>query len=149
MRAIAGPGASDGLGHDFLGFLCGAGLTAGIHFGKIFPKFRRLFPPPLIREGRGIDDANADGFIFNHAPSQQAFDDGLLVGREIFGVADHGLEPDYIMTDWILGAQHGFVTQNLVQGLILPAPDAAAIRRRTHRFVSFFGACDKLESAAL
>ena len=44
---------------------------------------------------------DVDRFIFLNAASEKRFDSGLLVGREIFGIADHAIEPDYIMTDCI------------------------------------------------
>jgi len=77
---IIGPRASDGLCQDLLGFLRGAGLTAGIHFGKVFPQLRCLFPPLLIGERGGFDGADADGFILQHAAAQQGLDDRLLIG---------------------------------------------------------------------
>src|SRR5205807_9211487 len=78
MRAITRPGASDGLGQNFLSVLRRAGLTVGIHFGEIFPQLRRLFLPPLIGKPWGFDGADADGFLLQHTASQQAFNDGLL-----------------------------------------------------------------------
>jgi hypothetical protein len=60
VRAIAGTGASDGLGEDFVGFLCGAWFAAGIHFGEILPQLPGLLLPPLLREGRGLNSADAD-----------------------------------------------------------------------------------------
>ena len=53
MRAIAGTCASDGLGEDFVGFLCGARFAAGVYFGKILPQLLELLLPPIFREDRG------------------------------------------------------------------------------------------------
>ena len=105
MRAITRPGASDGLGQNLLNVRRRAGLTVGIHFGEIFPQLRRLFLPALIGEPWGFDGADADGFIVQHAASQQAFNGGFLAWEEIFGAANHGTESDHIMTDWIRDPQ--------------------------------------------
>ena len=58
MRAITRPGASDGLGQNFLCVLRRAGLTVRIHFGEIFPQLRRRFLPPLIGKRCGFDGAD-------------------------------------------------------------------------------------------
>ena len=42
MRAIPGTCASDGRGEDFVGFLCGARLATGVHFGEIIPQLTRI-----------------------------------------------------------------------------------------------------------
>jgi hypothetical protein len=98
MWAITRPGAADGFGQNFLSVLRRAGLTVGIHFGEVFSQLRCLFLP-LIGKRWGFDGADADGFILQDTSSQQAFNGGLLVGGEIFCVAYHGTEADYIMTD--------------------------------------------------
>jgi hypothetical protein len=42
VRAIPGTCASDGRGEDFVGFLCGARLATGVHFGEIVPQLTRI-----------------------------------------------------------------------------------------------------------
>jgi hypothetical protein len=49
-----------------------------------------LLLPPLFRGGRGFNSADADSLICQYAASEQAFENGLLVGREVFGVANRG-----------------------------------------------------------
>ena len=88
MRAITKPGAADGLDQNLLSVLRRVWLNVGIHFGEIFPQFRRLFLPPLIGEPWGFDGTDADGFVLQHAASQRAFNDGLLVGGRSF-LGDH------------------------------------------------------------
>ena len=92
MRAITRPGASDGLGQNFLSVLRRAGLTVSIHFGEIFPQLRRLLLPPLIGKRWGFDGADADGFLLQHTASQQAFNDGLLVGERSLALRIMGLK---------------------------------------------------------
>jgi hypothetical protein len=55
--------APNGLGDGLFGFFSGNGLAAGIHLGKIMLERIDDFLPPLIREGRGLECANADGLF--------------------------------------------------------------------------------------
>jgi hypothetical protein len=48
-----------------------------------------------------LEGTDADRFVFLNPASQKSFDSGLLVGRKIFGIADHAIQPHYIMTDCI------------------------------------------------
>ncbi|MGA8027132.1 MAG: hypothetical protein WB992_08290 [Bryobacteraceae bacterium] len=41
-------------------------------------------------ENRGVEGTDADRFAFLNAASEKSFDNRLLVGREILGIADHG-----------------------------------------------------------
>ena len=99
MWAITRADASHGLGDDFLGFFLRDGLARGVNFSKVFPQLVGNFQFPLMRNGRRLEGTNADCHAFLNAASQKGFDDGLLVGREIFGIADHRVGPSYIMTD--------------------------------------------------
>jgi len=93
MRAVARPNASDGLGKYFLGLRFGAGFTARIDLVKIPGQPCYQFASALSGEGRGLDGANADLFVFEHTPTEQALNDGLLVSREIFSAVDHSERP--------------------------------------------------------
>jgi hypothetical protein len=93
MRAVAGTNASNGLGKYFLGLLFRTGFAAGINLRKISGQPCDELVPALSGEGGGLDGANADLFVFEHTPTEQALDDGLLVGREIFSAVDHGKRP--------------------------------------------------------
>jgi hypothetical protein len=93
MRAVARTNASDGLGKYLLGLLFGAGFTTGIDLGKIPGQPCNELVPTVSGEGRRLDNADADLFVFEHMPTEQALDDGLLVSREIFSAADHGERP--------------------------------------------------------
>src|ERR1700683_5072274 len=101
MGTIAGANASHGLSYYVLGFFLRNGLAGGVHFSKILPQFVRYFQSPLMRDGDRLEGTDADRFVFLNTASQKRFDGGLLVGREIFGIADHAIEPGYIMTDCI------------------------------------------------
>jgi len=93
MWTIARTNASDGLGKDFFGLLLGAGFAAGIDLGKISGQPSDEFVPALSGESRGLNGADTDLFVFQHTPPEQAFNDGLLVRREIFSVVYHGAGP--------------------------------------------------------
>lgn len=117
MGTIAGANASHGFSDDVFGFFLRNGLAGGVHFSKILSQFVRYFQFPLMRDSDRLEGADADRFAFPYTASQKRFDSGLLVGREIFGIADHGMKPDYIMTDCILKLQDGLATQNLADSL--------------------------------
>jgi hypothetical protein len=101
MRAIAGANASHGFSDDVFGFFLRNRLPSGVHLSKIPPQLVRYFQFPLMRDGDRLKRTDAYRFVFLNTASEKRFDGGLLVGREIFGIADHAIEPDYIMTDCI------------------------------------------------
>src|SRR3984885_12263721 len=101
MRAIAGANASHGLSDDVFGFFLRNGLPSGVPLSKIPPQLVRYFQFPLMRDGDRLKRTDAYRFVFLNTAPEKRFDCGLLVGREIFGIADHAIEPDYIMTDCI------------------------------------------------
>src|SRR5580692_1833159 len=101
MRAIAGANASHGLSDDVFGLFLRNGLPGGVHLSKVPPQFIRYFQFSLMRDGDMLERTDAYRFVFLNTASEKRFDSGLLVGREIFGIADHAIEPDYIMTDCI------------------------------------------------
>jgi hypothetical protein len=43
-----------------------------------------------MRDGDRLEGTDADPFIFLNTASEKRLDSGLLVGREISGIADHG-----------------------------------------------------------
>src|ERR1700676_5260578 len=101
MKAIAGANASHGRSDDVFSFFLRNGLPGGVDFSKVPPQLIRYFQFPLMRDGDRFERTDAYRFVFLNTASQKRFDGGLLVGREIFGIADHAIEPDYIMTDCI------------------------------------------------
>jgi hypothetical protein len=66
------------------------GFRAGVHLSKIRPQLVRYFQFPLMPDGDRLEGTDADRIIFLNAASEKRFDSGLLVGREIFSIADHG-----------------------------------------------------------
>jgi hypothetical protein len=58
--------------------------------GKILPQLVCDFQSPVMRNADRLESTDADRFSRLHAASQEGFDSGHLVGREILGVADHG-----------------------------------------------------------
>ncbi len=51
-------------------------------------KFVRYFQSPLMRDLDRLEGKDADRFAFLNTASQKCFDGGLLVVREVFGIAD-------------------------------------------------------------
>jgi len=90
MGTIARANASHGFSDDVFGFLLRNRLAGGINFSKILPQFVRYFQSPLMRDGNRLKGTDADRFVFRNTAAQKRFDGRLLVGREIFGIADHG-----------------------------------------------------------
>jgi hypothetical protein len=66
----------------------------------------------MFREDRGLNSTDADSLICQYAASEQAFENGLLVGQEVFGVANHGLVLKFIISERILDA----FRENILRG---------------------------------
>src|ERR1700685_2737147 len=111
MGTIAGANTLHGLSDDVFSFFLRNGLSGGIHFSEILPQLVSNFQLPPMRNGGRFEGADADRLTLPNAASKESFNNRLLVGREIFGVADHWVGPVYIMTDWILEVRSGFCAQ--------------------------------------
>ena len=101
MRTIAVANASHGFSDVIFGFFLRNRLAGGINFSKILPQFVRDFQSSLMGDCDRLEGTDADRFVFLNPASQKSFDSGLLVGRKIFGIADHAIQPHCIMTDCI------------------------------------------------
>lgn len=117
MGTIAWANASHCLIDNVFGICVRDRLAGSIYFRKVLPEFVRDFKLPLMRKRSRFEGADADRFAILDAASQKGFERGLLVGREVGGVANHievlGLE-SYELTVLM---QRYFVTKILEEAL--------------------------------
>ncbi len=89
MGTIAWTNASHCLMDDVFCFFVRYGFASSIDFREVFLEFAGDLQLPL-RGNRGrLEGTDANRFAILDTASQKGFERGLLVGREIGGIADH------------------------------------------------------------
>jgi hypothetical protein len=102
VRAIAGTCASDGLGEDFVGFSAEPGFRRESTSAKYFLSCSNCSCRRCSeRAGGSIARTLIASSASMRRPSRLSRN-GLLVGREVFGVANHGLVLKFTISERIL-----------------------------------------------